>query len=138
VRWVSQVAGVLLILVGCQGGRQSRGGELRPDPDPAPAEAAEARGRLVFPEWEDPDPVKLPANFPILGDTGMGCLHVMTQPWTRVSIDGEFLKNTPVVNHPLSAGLHEITLENEAHDILITYPVLMVPEEDTFLVRKML
>lgn len=50
---------------------------------------------------------------PSAADTGgSGFVTLDTYPWTRVSVGGKVLGNTPLVKVPLAAGTHTLTLEN--------------------------
>lgn len=44
--------------------------------------------------------------------TGRGTVSIQSRPWSRVFIDGQAVGNTPVLNHTLSAGRHQLRLEN--------------------------
>jgi hypothetical protein len=47
----------------------------------------------------------------------VGYLSVDTYPWTRVTVDGEYLGNTPLVRAALPPGSHEVTFENTAEQL---------------------
>ncbi|WP_224245762.1 protein kinase domain-containing protein [Hyalangium gracile] len=47
----------------------------------------------------------------------MGRLTLNTTPWTRVFLRGRQLGDTPLINHPLPAGRHQLKLVNEEKNI---------------------
>lgn len=47
----------------------------------------------------------------------VGYLSFDTYPWTRVTVDGEYLGSTPLVRAALPPGAHEITIENSAENL---------------------
>jgi PEGA domain len=48
---------------------------------------------------------------------GSGQLTLDTYPWTRVSIDGRSVGNTPIIGLSLPAGKHTVTMENTEEHI---------------------
>jgi serine/threonine-protein kinase len=48
---------------------------------------------------------------------GLGLLSVRAVPWSQVSIDGRELGASPIVNHPLDAGEHELSLVPSEADL---------------------
>lgn len=57
---------------------------------------------------------------------GMGTISVQSTPWGEVSIDGKKVKNTPLLNHPIRAGTHTVTVH---------CPTLKKSETRTIVVR---
>jgi hypothetical protein len=60
-----------------------------------------------------------------------GTLSVTTTPWTKVTVDGESVGNTPVVHHKLDKGKHKVTLVNESMEIKVSMTVKIVDGEET-------
>jgi serine/threonine protein kinase len=52
-----------------------------------------------------------------------GTLRVNTRPWSRVSVDGSIIGNTPQMNIPLKPGTHRVTLENSEFGVKRTISV---------------
>ncbi len=77
------------------------------------------------PPVKPPDPPDLPP-----GD-GTGYLSVNTTPWTKVYVDGRFIKNTPMMHHKLKAGNHRLTLINGEFNIHKTVSVHIKTNENT-------
>ena len=67
-----------------------------------------------------------------------GALSVQTKPWSKVSINGQFIKNTPLVNHPLKPGTYTVTVENPNFNIKKTYRVKIKSGEITTLVKSLM
>jgi serine/threonine-protein kinase len=58
-----------------------------------------------------------------------GYLTLDTYPWTRVSLNGRVLGNTPLVHVALPAGTHVLTLENAQDNVKQTTTVVIKPNE---------
>ncbi len=56
------------------------------------------------------EPVVRPA--PVAASGGTGMLRLNTRPWSRVTIDGKAIGNTPLMAVPLRAGKHTLQLAN--------------------------
>jgi eukaryotic-like serine/threonine-protein kinase len=69
---------------------------------------------------------------------GMGKISVQTRPWSKVSIGGKFIKNTPLVNHALRAGTHTVKVENPTYNITRTFRVKIRPGQTTTLVKTLI
>ncbi len=67
-----------------------------------------------------------------------GKLSVQTKPWSRVSINGRFIKNTPLVNHSMKPGTYTVTLENPQFNIKRTFRVKIKSGQTTTLVKKLI
>ena len=67
---------------------------------------------------------------------GSGFISVQTTPWTKVYIDGKFIRNTPLVRYSLSSGQHTVTCENPDFKITKKYLVTINSGETTTLVRN--
>ncbi|MDD5308119.1 MAG: serine/threonine protein kinase [Deltaproteobacteria bacterium] len=67
-----------------------------------------------------------------------GALSVQTKPWTKVSINGQFIRNTPLVNHPLKPGTYTVTCENPTYSIQKTFRVQIKSGETTTLVKTLI
>ena len=67
-----------------------------------------------------------------------GKLSVQTRPWSRVSINNRFIKNTPLVNHSLNPGTYRVTLENPQFNIKRTFRVKIKSGQTTTLVKKLI
>jgi hypothetical protein len=52
-----------------------------------------------------------------------GTLRVNTRPWSRVSVDGSIIGNTPQMNIRLKPGTHSVTLENSEFGVKRTISV---------------
>lgn len=61
--------------------------------------------------------------------SGTGYLTLDTYPWTRVSLGGRVLGDTPLVRAPLPAGTHTLVLENSGEKIRQTTVVTIKPGE---------
>ena len=59
----------------------------------------------------------------------MGYLTIDTYPWSRVSVGGKVLGDTPIVHFPLAAGTHVLTLENPSENLKKTTVVTIKPGE---------
>jgi hypothetical protein len=116
----------------------------RPEPTPTPTKVAEKppekpveRPRVAWtppprPAWTPPPrvatpPPKPPSPAPSPPETKApdgedskgknGYLTLDTYPWTRVSLGGRVLGDTPIVRLPLAAGTHVLTLENTTENV---------------------
>ena len=69
--------------------------------------------------------------------SGNGYLSVNTRPWTKVYVDGRFIRNTPLMRHEVPAGSHRLTLINEDFNIRETVPVRVKSGENTQVVRNL-
>ena len=72
------------------------------------------------------------------GGGGNGFLSVQTRPWSRVSINGSFVRNTPLVNHSLRPGSYTVTVENPQFNIRKNFRVKIRSGKTTTLVRNLL
>jgi hypothetical protein len=72
------------------------------------------------------------------GGGAPGMLSVQTKPWSKVSINGQFIKNTPLVNHPLKPGTYTVTVENPNFNITKTFRVRIRSGEITTLVKTLM
>lgn len=70
--------------------------------------------------------------------SGNGKLSVQTRPWSRVSINGTFIRNTPLVNHSLKPGSYTVTVENPQFNIKKNFRVKIRSGKTTTLVRNLL
>ncbi len=68
----------------------------------------------------------------------MGMLSVQTRPWSKVYINGKFVKNTPLVNHRLRAGSYRVTVENPTYKIKRSFRTTIRPGRTTTLVRTLI
>jgi eukaryotic-like serine/threonine-protein kinase len=71
-------------------------------------------GALPAPQPAPTPKVEAPTVF---APTEKGTLTVDTYPWTRVSVDGRGVGNTPVVGLSLPVGNHTVTMENAEEKI---------------------
>jgi len=69
---------------------------------------------------------------------GNGSLSVQTRPWSRVSINGSFVRNTPLVNYSLKPGSYTVTVENPQFNIRKNFRVKIRSGRTTTLVRNLL
>ncbi|HYH98705.1 serine/threonine-protein kinase [Hyalangium sp.] len=76
-----------------------------PDPQPKPPEPKP-------PEPKPPEPTTRPPKRPALGK-----LTLDTTPWTRVFLRKQRLGDTPLIDHALPAGRHQLRLINEEKNI---------------------
>ncbi|MDJ0765185.1 MAG: serine/threonine-protein kinase [Myxococcota bacterium] len=67
-----------------------------------------------------------------------GTLSVQTRPWSKVYINGQFIKNTPLVNHPLKPGSYQVSVENPSYSIKKSYRVTIRPGKATTLVKTLI
>lgn len=72
------------------------------------------------------------------GGGGFGLLSVQTRPWSKVFINGKFIKNTPLVNHKLRAGTYNVTVENPTYNIKKSYSATVKPNKTTTLVKTLI
>lgn len=75
---------------------------------PAPRTAAPS-AVVSAPDTRSPDPPE--------DKKGTGYLTIDTYPWTRVSLGGRVLGDTPLVRVALPVGTHVITLENSSENV---------------------
>jgi len=71
------------------------------------------------------------------GGGGTGFLSVPTQPWTIVYIDGQKIRNTPLIKYPLSAGQHKVRLINTQFNINQSYTVIIVAGQVTKIIKNL-
>ena len=67
-----------------------------------------------------------------------GYLSVQTQPWSKVFINGEFVKNTPLVKKALKPGKYKINLQNDGFGIDRSFNVTIKSGQTTTLVKKLI
>ncbi|MBN2714629.1 MAG: protein kinase [Deltaproteobacteria bacterium] len=67
-----------------------------------------------------------------------GYLSVQTQPWSKVFINGEFIKNTPLVKKALKPGKYKITVQNDGFGINRSFNVTIKSGKTTTLVKKLI
>jgi len=104
--------------------------------------AATAVARWTAPAPKAPPPRKAPvsaaASPPAATEVkppedharGVGYLTLDTYPWTRVTVGGKSLGDTPLIRVPLPAGTHTLVLENGAEKIHQTTVVTIKPGEN--------
>lgn len=79
-----------------------------------------------------------PPTPPTLPPTkGTGYLSVNTRPWTKVYVDGRFIRNTPLMRHELPSGPHRLTLINEDFNIRETVSVRIKAGANSQIVRNL-
>lgn len=71
------------------------------------------------------------------GGGGTGFLSVSTQPWTIVYIDGQKIRNTPLINYPLPSGQHKVRLINTQFNINQSYTVIIVSGQVTKIIKNL-
>ncbi|MBN2342494.1 MAG: protein kinase [Deltaproteobacteria bacterium] len=97
-------------------------------------------GPVVGPKRVTPPVGKRPTQ-PAVGPAeggGTGFLSVQTKPWSKVYINGTFVKNTPLVKKSLKAGKYNITVENEGFGIKKSFSVTIKAGQTTTLVKKLI
>ena len=52
-----------------------------------------------------------------------GYISINSRPWTNVYINGQLIKATPIIKHPLRPGNHKVQFKNPQFRIDKTYPV---------------
>ncbi len=57
-----------------------------------------------------------------------GYLSIQTVPWTKVYIDGRYVRTTPLMRHKLKSGRHRVNLVNEDFGIQKTITVNIDPD----------
>lgn len=72
------------------------------------------------------------------GGGGTGFLSVQTKPWSKVYINGTFVKNTPLVKKSLKSGKYNIVVENEGFGIRKSFNVTIKAGQTTTLVKKLI
>jgi serine/threonine-protein kinase len=60
-----------------------------------------------------------------------GFLSVNTDPWSIVYVDGRKLRSTPLVRHPLPAGVHRVRLLNPVRKLSKVKTVRIRPDKET-------
>jgi hypothetical protein len=123
-----------------------KGGASAPLPNPNPEKVRPPRqpdkvAQVNQPDKvppQQPDKVQQPEKTPPQSPTkGAGYLSVNTRPWTKVYVDGRFIRNTPLMRHELPSGAHRLTLINEDFNIRETVPVQIKAGENTAVVRNL-
>lgn len=66
---------------------------------------------------------------PVATNAAPGFLSVETEPWTKVSVDGEPLGSTPLFKKRLAAGRHELVFINEGANVSEKRVVTIEPGE---------
>jgi serine/threonine protein kinase len=105
---------------------------LQPRPAPTPRQRTAGnpkRGTKTTPNDRPPRPTPQ--------KRGPGFLSVNTRPWTKVYVDGRFVRNTPLLRHQLPSGPHRLTLINEEFEIHENMPFRIQPGENTQIVRNL-
>ncbi|MBN2801466.1 MAG: protein kinase [Deltaproteobacteria bacterium] len=69
---------------------------------------------------------------------GEGFLSVQTKPWSKVYINGTFIRNTPVIKKALKAGTYNIMVENPEFGIKRQFSVTIKAGQTTTLVKKLI
>jgi len=69
------------------------------------------------------------------GEKASGGLSVVTTPWTEVVVDGEKIGTTPVVDHEVQQGKHEVKLVNSDLEISVSMSVTIEQGKTTKIVR---
>lgn len=110
-----------------------------PKPEPPKPEAPKVAAAPAAPQvqrWNpspapapQPPPSPTPAATAPAKDDEQGFLTLDTYPWTRVSLNGRVLGNTPLVRVALPAGTHVLTLENPQDNVKQTTTVVIKPNE---------
>ena len=110
--------------------------ETAKTPDPAPEARPHVAPPVVAHRWTpapapQPEPRAAPAPQPAATapEAEQGFLTLDTYPWTRVSLNGRVLGNTPLVRVALPAGTHVLTLENAQDNVKQTTTVVIKPNE---------
>jgi eukaryotic-like serine/threonine-protein kinase len=78
-----------------------------------------------------PEPVVSSSAPAAIASSEKGVLTVDTYPWTKVSIDGRSVGNTPLVGLALPVGVHTITMENAEEKVSKTVQVTIEPNKTT-------
>ena len=60
-----------------------------------------------------------------------GFLTISTEPWTKVSVDGEPIGSTPINKKRLAPGSHNLVLVNEGASINVSRAIVIRPGENT-------
>ena len=71
------------------------------------------------------------------GGSGPAYISVNTRPWTKVYVDGRFVRNTPLMRHQVTPGTHRLTLINEDFNIRQTVSVRVKAGETKQIVRNL-
>jgi serine/threonine protein kinase len=69
---------------------------------------------------------------------GMGTLSVQTRPWSKVYINGKFIKNTPLVKYQLKAGVYRVTVEDTTNNIKKDFRATIKSGQSTTLVKRLM
>jgi serine/threonine-protein kinase len=68
----------------------------------------------------------------------MGTLSVQTRPWSKVYINGKFIKNTPLVRYQLKAGVYRVTVEDSTNNIKKDFRATIKAGQSTTLVKRLM
>ena len=136
------VLATVLVCGGCgDDNRDDKGGDILPAPEtwqtPLVEEESDA-GEYVGAQEKKTDKSKEKVEHKGTTAQEPGFLHVYTKPWSRVSVDGRFIKNTPLVNHKLKPGTHDVMVENPQFKIKRSFKVKIVSGKKTTLVKKLI
>ncbi|HKP63216.1 MAG TPA: protein kinase [Polyangiales bacterium] len=74
-------------------------------------------------------PAPKPARPAAASSGAMGTLRLNSRPWSRVTIDGKLIGNTPQFNIPLRAGSHSVNLVNPEFGLNKTVTIEIKPGE---------
>ncbi|MCP4198093.1 MAG: protein kinase [Proteobacteria bacterium] len=69
---------------------------------------------------------------------GVGTLSVQTRPWSKVYINGKFIKNTPLVKHRLKAGVYRVTVEDTTNNVKKDFRATIKAGQSTTLVKRLM
>jgi len=85
----------------------------------------------------DAGSTKAPIKSPPLSASGPSYLSINTRPWTKVYVDGRFVRNTPLMRYEVPSGAHRVTLINEDFNIRETVTVRVQPGENKTVIRNL-
>lgn len=70
-------------------------------------------------------------------DKHWGKLSVLTHPWSKIFIDGKFLRNTPFVNHKLKPGRYRLELKGSVLGDFAPVKLVIRPGKHTKIIRTL-
>ncbi len=118
-----------------------KGGDILPAPEtsqtPLVAEDPNVEEYVGAPA-KTPDKLKEKVERKDTTAQNPGYLNVQTKPWSRVSVDGKFIKNTPLVNYRLKPGTHDVMVNNPQFKIKRSFKVKIISGKTTTLAKKLI
>lgn len=90
------------------------------------------------PPTTPPPPQQIPTPPQPPTQEGTGYLSINTTPWTTVYVDGQRIKDTPIINLPLPSGVHRIRCVNPGFNIDREFTVQIQPGQNTKIIKNLI